>query len=135
MAKKPLQLLIFGAVLVTLFCGVTWVVNSERGKREAEEIAKAPHVSDDTLFSAYTKNSKTAQKKFDGKIIVVTGIDCGEDEGLFGDGCIHMENVVCDVGSHFDAAAVSHPVTVVGMCKGRDAYGNICISNARVLSQ
>lgn len=132
---RSLQLFITGAVLVVLIAGLSWIALSDRSKRDAEMIARAPHVSDDGLTSAYAKNIRAAQKRFDGKIIVIRGVDGGEDEGLFGDGCIHMGDVLCDVGSRFEAAAVGKQVTVIGRCKGRDAYGEIYLSDARVLGQ
>ena len=119
-------------LLVLLSAGL--VTAQEVGDRqESVRIAAAPHVTDASLTAAYQKNAQTAGRRFDHKMVVVTGTVAGMDEGLFGDGCIHMGGaVVCDVGGHFGGTGWGQHVAVVGICEGMDANGNLNLNECRV---
>ena len=127
---------VFWLLCALVAIGTTCLLSAQRirATEEASRIAAAPRVTDDDLTLAYKRNQEAARRRFDHKRLIVTGTVGGMDEGLFGDGCIHMgEAVICDVGGHFGGAASGRSAMVVGTCKGKDAYGAIWISDAYVL--
>ena len=87
-----------------------------------EDIRKAPHVTAEQLTNAYRASPTAAHRDFTNKLVVVSGLAVGMDQGLFGDGCIRLagdgaEDVVCDVGGHFGSYRAAN-TTIVGTCTG-----------------
>src|ERR1051326_8408641 len=109
------------------------LVQAIRTRRENARIATAPRISAEAFSSAYQKHSAIASKQFDHKLLVLTGIVSGKDEGLLGDGAIHMAcdvgmDIQCDVGDKYGGCSFGRECTVVGMCEGMDTYGGIRLS-------
>ena len=102
----------------------------------AARIKAAPHITAEYLTSTYEKDRTAAHHQFDGKMIVLTGSVSGMDEGLIGDGCIHIGGAIeCDVGGNFRGVGVGQQVTIMGICDGMGAYGEIFLHNCSRLQQ
>lgn len=119
-----------GVALVTAFC---LLIIGGRGRQEAEQIAAAPHLTAEDLTAAYEQKKAVARRKFDQKFIVLTGYVSGLDEGLIGDGAVHMGAIECNVGGEYGSCRAGQTCTLVGTCDGIDAYGSIHFSNCRTL--
>jgi hypothetical protein len=101
-------------------------------------IAAAPRLTAEALDRAYQKQSGAAKRQYDHKFLIVTGYVSGVDEGLLGDGAIHLADsggdIECDVDDHYGDCVVNQPCTVAGVCDGIDSYYVIHFSDCRVLS-
>jgi hypothetical protein len=122
-----------GALLLVLALLLVYAVQV---RRESAHIAAAPRLSVDMLTLAYQKHTAMAHKQYDHKFLVLTGYVTGKDEGLFGDGAIHMGGdygeITCDM--NYGDCMVGQSCTVAGTCNGIDSYGMIRFSECRVLS-
>jgi hypothetical protein len=143
--------------LVAIFasCLVLILLYLVQTKLEVARIAAAPHITDEYLIDAYEKHLASARQRFDHQLIVLTGEMSGYDEGLIGDGAVHMGSIECDPGASHDSFTLSlvkawlspvgiggyrdipcqagRPCTLLGVCEGIDKYGEIHLSECRTI--
>jgi hypothetical protein len=129
--KRVAIVVVFVVAAVALTALMVQRIGNER---EAAQIKAAPHVTSIELI-AICKSGREAQKQVLKRLVVVTGYVDGADEGLIGDGALHMGNIECDVDGHYGPCKVGSNCTVVGTCEGIDQYGLVLLREARALQR
>ncbi len=132
--QKRVKIVLTASVATAMICHY-----SVHTLQAQQEVAVAPHVSDDYLTRIYRRNDTSAIARLNGKRIVVTGIAGGQSEGLFGGGPPEMQTkdgqIECDTLGPFDAVEDGQTVSILGTCKGKDEYGKVHLTECRTVER
>lgn len=117
---------------------VIWAVAIGQQIMRREALRTAPKVTVEELNVAYRKDRAHARRQFAGRLIIITGTVLGMDEGLFGDGAIHLGGgqdleVECDVGSQFGMVKLGQTARAAGVC-GPESNGVLRMERSEVLA-
>lgn len=136
--KKP-WIYILAVVVVVI------AIAASGGEKPVEIDYSKPEIvlSADDILSDYTANSVTADEKYNGKVIEVSGEVGSISEGYFRIDGVEDENWLNDVVVYYTADQLEvvkqlkkeNKVTVVGLCDSTDAFSDVKIKEAKIVAE